>query len=260
MKRGEGMDKFDVAKFLYEQRIANEKSIEDPQGESLALQELFDDINALGYDFHYLADIDLRRIKDIRVMRLLWKYLPRMESYFTIETFVRKIDPTKIPEVTDLAINMFRNFSPSEKMHLTGFDEAISKGNKTEEYYRKNDDLLNDGDSYATLWQTRKAIGKHAPEKLQPYICLYRQGVLLPLTLRDCVFYLDDETTAFLEHCLDITQSELTKIIGEYDYKSNLYKYPLSVTVFEYWKALCTEDYIKAETRKVIRERNKKLS
>ena len=254
------MDKLNVANFLYEQRIANEKSMENPEGELLALQGLFHDINALGYDFHYLADIDLRPIKDIRIMRLLWKYLPQIESYFTIETFIRKIDPKKIPDVIDFAINLFREFSPSNKMHLTGFDEVISKGNKTEAYYSKIEYLLNNGDSYATLWQTRKAIGKHCPEKLAPYTHLYSQGVLLPLTLHDCIFYLDHETTIFLEHYLDISQSELTKIIGQYDYKTNSYKYPLSVTVFEYWKSLCTKDYVNAETRKIIRERIKKMN
>ena len=37
----------DIAKFLYDQRIAHEKPIENPDGESLALLELFEEINAL---------------------------------------------------------------------------------------------------------------------------------------------------------------------------------------------------------------------
>ena len=81
------MENKDIARFLYEQRIQNEKPIENPDGESLALLELFEEINALGYDFHHRADIDLRPTKDVRVMALLWKYFPRMESIFTKQSF-----------------------------------------------------------------------------------------------------------------------------------------------------------------------------
>ena len=101
-------------------------------------------------------------------------------------------------------------------------------------------------------------LGKNCSDKLFPYTKLYRQGVLLPLTLRDCIFYSDDETTLFLEHCLNITDNELNEIIGQYEYKTSSYRYPLSVTIFEYWKALCTAERVRNETRKIIRERNKK--
>ena len=252
------MENKDVARFLYDQRIAHEKKIENPDGESLALLELFDEINAWGYDYHYFADIDLRPIKDVRVMRLLWKYLPKMESIFTIQTFIRKIDPKKVPEVLEYAIDMFSTFSPSDKMHLTGFDQVISRGKRSEDYFARISRLLNDGDSYATLWDTRRVLGKCCPDILQSYTKIYREGILLPLSLRDCVFYADDDTTVFLNHCLNITDEELEKIIGVYDYKNNKYKYPISVTVFEYWKKLCTKEYVQNEAKRVLRERNKK--
>ncbi len=252
------MENKDIAKFLYEQRIIHEKPIENPEGESLALLELFEEINALGYDFHYMADIDLRPTKDVRVMRLLWKYLSRMESIFSKQTFICRIDPKKIPEVLDYAINMFYSFSPSDKMYLTGFDKVISKGKRSDEYFARISELLNDGDNYATLWETRKTLGKYRPSLLQSHTKLYRNGVLLPLTLRDCVFYPDDETTEFLNHCLTITDEEIDSIIGSYNYKDNAYKYPLSVTVFEYWQRLCTKDSVRKEAKRVLREREKK--
>ena len=253
------MENKDIAKFLYDRRIAHEKPIENPDGESLALLELFDEINALGYDYHYLADVDLRPIKDVRVMRLLWKYLPKMESIFTIQTIIRKIDPKKSPEVVDYAINTFSSFLPSDKMHLTGFDIVISKGKRSEDYFARISELLSDGDSYATLLATRKVLGKHCPELLYPHTKAYRDGVLLPLTLRDCIFYTDEDTTAFLKRCLNITDEELTEIIGAYDYKNNAYKYPISVTVFEYWKKLCTKDYVQKEAKRILHERSKNL-
>lgn len=148
------MENKDIARFLYEQRIQNEKPIDNPDGESPVLLELFDEINALGYDFHYRADIDLRPTKDARVMALLWKYLPRMESIFTKQIFIRRIDPKRFPAVLDYAIDAFRAFSPSDKMLLTGFDEVISKGKRSEAYFDRIAELLSDGDAYATLWGT----------------------------------------------------------------------------------------------------------
>jgi len=250
--------KNDIAKFLYDQRIANEKPVENPEGESLALIELFDEINALGYEFHYLADIDLRPTKDVRVMRLLWKYLPHMESIYTIETFISRIDPKKIPEVLDYAIGTFTKFSPSDKMTLTGFDKVISKGKQNDEYYAKISKLLENGDSYATLWETRKRLGKNCPNLLRIHTDLYRSGVLLPLTIRDCIYFDDEDSRAFLNDCLNITDEKLTLVIGNFNYKENTYKYPLSVTVFEYWKRLCTQEYVRKEATRVIREREKK--
>ena len=250
--------KNDIAKFLYDQRIANEKPIENPEGESLALIELFDEINALGYEFHYLADIDLRPTKDVRVMHLLWKYLPRMESIYTIETFISRIDPKKVPEVLDYAIDVFTKFSPSEKMTLTCFDKVISKGKQNDEYHARISKLLENGDSYATLWETRKRLGKDCPNLLRIHTDLYRSGVLLPLTIRDCVYFNDGNTREFLNECQKITDEKLTSIIGIFNYKENTYKYPLSVTVFEYWQRLCTQEYVRKEANRVIREREKK--
>lgn len=248
----------EIAKFLYEQRIRNEKPIENPDGESLALLELFEEINALGYDFHYMADIALRPTKDVRVMHLLWKYFPRMDSIYTKQTFLGRIDPKKIPEALDYAINAFRQFSPSDKMYLTRFDNVISKGKRSDEYFMRISELLHDGDSYATLWDTRKTLGKYRPNLLRSHTKRYQNGVLLPLTLRDCVFYPDDETTEFLKHCLTITDEELVSIIGRYNYRDNTYQYPISVTVFEYWQRLCTKESVREEAAKVLRDSEKK--
>ena len=252
------MENKDIARFLYEQRIQNEKPIDNPDGESLALLELFEEINALGYDYHYKADIDLRPNKDPRVMALLWKYLSRMESIFTKETFIRKIDPKRFPEVLDYAMDSFRGFSPSDKMLLTGFDEVISKGKRSEAYYDRIAELLSDGDSYATLGDTRRMLGRYCPDRLHVFTEIYRQGVLLPSALRDCIYDPDPAATDFLLSYLQMTEAELIEIVGRYDYKNNAYRYPLSVTVFEYWQRLCTLDFVKKEAEKTLRAREKK--
>ena len=101
----------DIARFLYEQRIKSETPSSNPQGEEKALLELYEEINQLGYDYHYLADLELRSVKDPRIMKLFWKYLPRMESIFTIQSIVEKISAKVVPEVTEYAINTFLNFS-----------------------------------------------------------------------------------------------------------------------------------------------------
>ena len=239
------MNNKEIALFLYQQQVDREKPVENPEGESLALLELFREINALGYDYHYMADLNLRKITDAGVMRLLWKYLPRMESIFTIETFVRKIDPKKVPEVFVYA--------------MTGFDTAISRGNRSEEYFARISKLLEDGDSYATLWETRKTLGKHRPDLLRKHTERYRKGVLLPLTLQDCLFFPDEETTAFLEWCTEITEDELTAVAGYFDYKNNGYRYPLSVTIFEEWQRLCTTENVQKEAKAILRKREKRM-
>ena len=253
------MNNKEIALFLYQQQVDREKPVENPEGESLALLELFREINALGYDYHYMADLNLRKITDAGVMRLLWKYLPRMESIFTIETFIRKIDPKKVPEVFVYAIETFPSFSPTTKKAMTGFDTAISRGKRSEEYFARISKLLEDGDSYATLLETRKTLGKHRPDLLRKHTERYRKGVLLPLTLRDCLFFPDEETTAFLEWCTEITEDELTAVAGCFDYKNNGYRYPLSVTIFEEWQRLCTTENVQKEAKAILRKREKRM-
>ncbi len=244
----------DVAKFLYEQRIKSETPSSNPQGEEKALLEMYEEINELGYDYHYLADLDLRSVKDPRIMKLFWKYLPRMESIFTIQSIIKKISSKVVPEVTEYAINTFLNFSPSDKLYLLEFDAVISKGQKNEEYFDRISKLLSNGDSYAVLEKTRGVLGENCPEMLLPFINLYRNGVLLPLAIRDCVFYNDAETTDFLNHCINITEDELREVIGSYNYKTNNYKYEISVTAFEYWGKICTKEYVSNEAKKVLKK------
>ena len=55
-----------------------------------------------------------------------------------------------------------------------------------------------------------------------------------------------------------MTEAELIEIVGRYDYKNNGYRYPLSVTMFEYRQRLCTPDLVKREAEKVLRAREKK--
>ena len=244
----------DIARFLYEQRIKSETPSSNPQGEEKALLEMYDEINQLGYDYHYLADLELRSVKDPRIMKLFWKYLPRMESISTIQSIIKRINSKVVPDVTEYAMNIFLNFSPSDKLYLLEFDDVISKGQKSDAYFGKISNLLSDGDSYAVLRKTRGVLGKNRPETLLPFIKLYRSGVLLPIAIRDCVYYNDAETIDFLNHCLNITEEEIREIRGNYNYKSNNYKYQLSVTAFEYWDKICTKDYISNEAKQVLKK------
>ena len=143
-------------------------------------------------------------------------------------------------------------------MLLTGFDEVISKGKRNETYYNRISALLSDGDSYATLGDTRRMLGRYCPDRLRVFTEIYRQGVLLPSALRDCIYDPDPAATDFLQSCLQLTEAELSETVGKYDYKNNAYRYPLSVTVFEYWQRLCTVDFVKKEAEKTLRAREKK--
>ena len=51
---------------------------------------------------------------------------------------------------------------------------------------------------------------------------------------------------------------ELGQGDGTETYMHNAYRYPLSVTVFEYWQRLCTVDFVKKEAEKTLRAREKK--
>lgn len=251
------MDNKEIAYMLYEQRISLEKRIDCPDGESLALEEMFYEIQHLGYNYSYLADIDLRTIRDVDLMKILLKYLPKMESIYTKQIFIRKINPRRFPEIVDYAINEFEHFSPSDKMILTGFDEVISKGVTNNEYFDRILRLMEDGDSYATLNFVRRIMSKKRPEMIRPYTQKYCTGVLLPLTFNDFLWFADNDTAKFLEYCSHMTEQDLLSTIGEYDYKENQYKYKISVTIFEYWKKNCTLDFIHKEAQKTIMKRNK---
>ena len=85
------------AEFLYDIAVSREVYPEEPDGESLAILGMLAEIRELGYPYEHFADIELRTIKDAEIMKILLKYYPQMESLFTKEAVLRKIDPKKFP-------------------------------------------------------------------------------------------------------------------------------------------------------------------
>lgn len=254
------MEQKKIAKMLYERKIAINKPIDNPEGESLALAEMFRHFQNIGYDYHYIEDIELRKNNDVKIMRILHDFLPYMESIYTKQIFIRKIDPGKFPDILDYAIDEFIGFSPSEKRCFTGFDEVISKGRKDNNYYVRVSELLKNGDSYAALSDTREMLCKNCPDLIFPYTQKYCRGVLLPSAFQDMIFDSSEETKNFLNQCCSITEDELNLLIGSYDYKSNKYFYELSVTGFEYWRRLCSVECIRKMAANTLKKRSKQMN
>ncbi len=227
----------DIARLFYDQKVAAEKMVENPTGEFAALNEMFAEIQALGYDYHYLADIEMHTIRDTRVMRILYKYYPRMEFRSTRETFISRISPQKVPEVLEYAIAEYLALPDVYKLDNTSFENCISRAKKTPQYLDRIFGMLKRPEHYATMGSVRQALCRQFPGRMRPLLEHYRQGLLLCAVISDYAYFDDAETEAFLRRCLTATAADIAEMISDSSYT-------LCVTYEQEYKRLCTEKCI----------------
>ena len=236
-----------IAKMLYDQAVASEIYPEELDGESLAIQEMLAEIRALGYPFHYFSDIRMRNIKDPKIMEILLKYYPRMESIVTKEDCLRKIDPKKFPIAIELALQEFDQLSPLSKQSISGFQEVIAKGKANDEYITMLLSIMELPDNYASCFLIRERLLKSAPESLKPLTVLYSRGVLLPATLKEFARYGDDDSLAFSTKVSEITENDIKLLLENQPYT-------LCVTMYEQYKQCCTVQHLRTEAKKLLQK------
>ena len=239
------------AEFLYNIAVSHEVYPEELDGESLAILDMLAEIRELGYPYEHFADIELRTVKDTEIMKILLKYYPQVESLFTKETILRKIDPKKFPAAIELAYDEYKGLSPLEKQGMSGLQEVIAKGKPSEEYLNFLLSLVNTPDNYSAGFLIRERLVRSAPEKLRPYTFEFYNGVLLMDTLKEFARYGDAESENILRRAKDITEAELMDI-----HKKQ--KYEMCVTMHERCRAYCTAENIRYEAKRLLRKLEKK--
>lgn len=240
-----------TAKFLYDIAVSREIYPEEPDGESLAILEMLAEMREPGYPYEHFADIELRTVKDAEIMKILLKYYPRMESLFTKQTVLRKIDPKKFPIAIELAYAEYKELSPLEKQEMSGLQEVIAKGKPSEEYLGFLLSLVNTPDTYSAGFLIRERLVRSAPEKLRPYTFEFYNGVLLMDTLKEFARYGDAESENILRQAKDITDEEVKRIHKEQ-------KYEMCVTMYEKCRSYCTAENIRYEAKRLLRKLEKK--
>ena len=247
------MDKnnFQKATFLYDIAVSHEKAQENPDDVSLSIQNMLSDIRELGYsEFNYLADIELRNIKDPRIMKVLIKYYEDMDL-FTRDSLMYKIHPKYFPEIISIAKKEFLNLRPSDKRNLNGFQTAMSRGKITNSYLDEMFELLENGEQYASLSIVRKKLCKSSPERMLPLIERYSKGVLVLCAIQDCA-YLESvgDVIRILENWVNVTDDDIKRIrLSENNQE-------LTVTTYEYYRDLCTKERIISEVKKTLKRKH----
>lgn len=237
---------FRVAKLLYDQAVSEEIYPENPEGESLAILNMLADIRKLGYDYHYFADIRLRRITDPAIMELLLRYYPMMESVDTKGEFLAKIDPKRFPEVFDLALEEYNLQSPLDKHYFSRFQEVLGKSARSEEQISILLNPMEDPDNYAASYMIRKKLVKSVPDRYRKYTFYYYKGVLLPDTLKDFAKYGDSESVEIIKKAATVTDDDIKSLCSSQKYK-------LCVTMQEYWARCCTKENIQGIAKKLLK-------
>lgn len=238
-------DNCKIAQLLYNQSANSEVYPDILEGESLAIHRMLSEIRAIGYEWYYFSDIKFRKIKDPRIMQILLKYYPDMESIYTKEDILRQIDPKSFPVVINLALTEYNSLSPMEKKDISGFQNVLSKGAMSSEYISLLLSLLSDPDNYAASFLIRKKLAQIVPERLRELSFFYSQGVLLVDTLKEFAKYADKESIQLLNWAININENEVEQLY-------NNQSYHLCVTMYEYWKSCCTKQNIRYEAKKLL--------
>ncbi len=239
-----------TAKFLYEQAVASEIYPEELEGESLAIQEMLEEIRSLGFPFYYFADIRFRNIKEPQIMEILLKYYDRMESIYTKGDMLIKIDPKKYPIALEIALKEYNDLTPLGKKDISHFQEVLSKGKVSRDYISMLLSLLEIPDNYASSFLLRDRLLKIAPESLKALTYFYSKGVLLPATLKEFAVYNDNESLKILFKAAEVTEDNIIEL-------KKCSSYNLCPTMYEYWSACCYTTNIRSEAKKLLKRRMK---
>lgn len=244
-------DNFRKEELLYHIAVAHEKTIEDPDDISLSIKKMLADIRSLGYDeYQYLADIKLRNIKDRRIMKVLLNYYDEMDLV-TKDALMYKIHPKYFPEVVNIAKKEFLNLGPSDRRCFNGFQIAMSRGQVSDAYIEEMFDLLDVGEQYAAMSEVRKRLCRIAPDRMIPLIERYSNSVLALCTIQDCSYLINTNyAISLLKRFANISEDELIciKLVNNQN---------LNVTVYEYYRDMCTVSRIQGDAMKVLKKMTK---
>jgi len=235
-------DKQKIAMLFYDQKVAEQKKISSLDGEFEAIERMLAEIRMLGYDYHYLADIEMRTVKDKRIMEILYRYYPEMEFISTREILALAIKPNMFPGIVDYAVEGFLSLPVSDKIARKSFDICISRHKYTDAHIERVYELLKTPENYAALDYTGKKFCKYAPEKAKSLADQFKEGPLLLAAVRNLSYISDNESISSLERYKDITDNEIKCVISQSSY-------PVNVTVSEYFRRITTAD----EVRKIVR-------
>lgn len=222
---------------------------DDPDGESLARLELIRELQDKGFAYSYFSDIELSSVKSRKVMRILLSYFPRMESYYTKETILSKIDPKAFPEIIPLAHQMYLEYSPYERLQRTGLQQTLARGKMTPGHIDMLYELVKNPDGYASGGAIVDKLCKYAPERMRELSFTYSEGILLLATLHDFYCYKDKESIAKLEECANITGERIEELKA----KKN---YVLNVSLYEYYLSFFDRDRIRREASSLLKRIN----
>ena len=249
------MDKinFNKAEYLYNVAVSSEVYPDNPDDISLHILNMLAEIRELGYDeFQHFSDIQLRKIKDPAIMKVLYKYYKEMDL-FTRDSIIYKIDPKKIPDILQIAKEEFLRLSPTDKLILNGFQTTMSKGSFNNEYTNSMFSLVEIGENYFALSKVRKQLCKNSPLKMIQLLNRYEKSVLIIEVIRDYNYLLfSNEVTQKLNGLINITQTELNAIIS----MSN--NHDLSATTYEYYKKICSVERIRKEASILLNKSQKR--
>ena len=214
------MNNKDAYKLLYQQKIQDEIYPINPDGESKAKLEMISQINTIDSRITCFSDIELGpKIKNDVIAQILLDYFYQMESCFTKEVILRKINAKKHPEIIGMALEEFNKFSPFEKTYMTGLQEVICSGEKNDEYINLLFSMVESPDDYASGLIIRKKLLKIAPERLRPLSFSYNKGLLLMETIPELYTYGDIESADVIRYYSVIDEWELNNIIASSTYQ-----------------------------------------
>ena len=249
-----------IAEMLYKQNTDMEIYSDTTGSEGAEMINFLSKINELGYDYHYCADIEFRKVSDVRIMKLLVKYYPKMEFLKTKEIFAKRTDPKKCPEILDLVYNDFMSLSPYSRLDYSDFELTLSRGKKSDAYISKMLQTVNDPDNYCVMPNVRKMLCKFIPEKMKIITDKMSAGILFPLTLDDYYCYNDERSWEIIEKCTSFSGKDVDDlcIVKQYGKEMETANYSLDITLFEYCKKyLCTVDYIRKKSSELLKKRKK---
>lgn len=236
----------------YKQAVDEEVYPENPDGESLAMIEMLNELRSMDCGINSFVDIRYHSFKSPEIMRVFLKYYDRMESYYTKQILLERIDPKRFPQTIPYALELYEQYTPFERMDMTGLQRTLARGKMTKEHIDLLYSLIKDPDGYASGDEIKEKLCKVIPEEMKKLTYRYCDGVLLLTSLNDFYIFRDEQSIKMLEKCASITNEQLIALRKSHNYD-------LNISLYEYYsKLLADDEIIKYRAKDYLRKLRKK--
>ena len=224
MKKSQEKDR--INNILYNDRIEEEirwRSEKRNNTDNLLINKLVSEIKLLGYNYNYLADLTMREINDISILKIIQKYIGKFEDEGKSAVLVAVIGKKGNIDATETIIYNFNKLNDIRRLAVF-YDNALARI-QDKRYISEYLKWLSIPEVAYKLPFTMKMLGKwkvnEAKDIFIKYLSFDRNNELIYISIAALSFYKDEELFSHIKNMENHPNIDVKKFVNGILKKNN---------------------------------------